>query len=108
MGVGGSLGLGGLDVDRGQRGGVVHTGEAVGQVVEQSLAYGVVDAVHAGHVASHLVGALGESGPEFGHLGRLGGHLLLHLQVLQVFDGHLQDVGLFEFGVAGILRKKEQ
>lgn len=83
--------------------GVVHAGETIGEVVEESLANGMVNTLNSGHESGDFVGAFGEAGSELGHLGWFGGHLLLHLEVLQVFDGHLQDVGLLQFGMAGVI-----
>lgn len=90
-------------MDWGERRGVVHAGEAVGEVVEEPLADRVVDPFDSGHESGDFVGALGEPGSELGHLGGLRGHLLLHLEVLQVLDGHLQDVGLLQLGVPGVV-----
>lgn len=61
-------------------------------------------------ISAHLVGALGESGLEFGGDGGVGGlrdrrllALHVHLVILQILDGHFEDVGLFEFRVASRL-----
>lgn len=85
---------------------VVHAGQAVGEMVEESLSDGVVDSFHAAHESVDLVGAFGETRAELGHHGWIGCELLLlllQLQVLKVFHSHLQNVSFLQLGVASIL-----
>lgn len=91
-----------LDMDWRERCGwwVVHSSQAVGEVVEESLADGVVNAFHAAHESADLVGTFGETGAELSHHSWVGCQLLLlllHLEILQVFDGHLQNVSFLKF-----------
>lgn len=72
----------------------------------EPLSDGGFESIHASQVAPHFGGALSEAGAEFvGHaaVGHDGTGGLLPLELLQVLDGHLQDVGFFEFGVPRVI-----
>lgn len=79
--------------------GGVHGGEAVGQVGQESLSQGGIDAFDAADVARDLGGAFVEAGFEFVEDGRVCGYgscHLLSLNVLQVVDCHFKNVRLFQ------------
>lgn len=102
------LGFGHLYVDwwERSRGWVVHPGQAIGKVIEKPLTDGVVNSLHASHEPADFVGTLGETRAEFSHHSGIRGQLLLlllHLKILQMFDGHLQDICLLKFRVSGII-----
>lgn len=87
-----------LDVDRRKwlrRLWSVHPGQAVGQVTQQPLPDDRVDTIDSAEESAHFVGAFREAGLEFGHRIRVWTRWL-DLEVLQVFDCHLQDIGFFE------------
>ena len=80
--------------------GLVHTVDAVVQVLQEPA----LDVRLELGEAAHLLGALVEAGLELVHharIGRLRHGGLLALQVLQMLHRHLQDVGLFQLRVAG-------
>lgn len=79
---------------------IVHSGQAVSEVVEKSLADGMVNSVHTVHESVDFVGTFGEASTEFAHHVGIWGQLLLlllSLKTLQVFDSHLQNVSFLEF-----------
>lgn len=81
--------------------------EAVGEVLEEAA---LDDGVQAGE-AAHLAGALAEAGAKLAHDSGVGGGGdggLLALQVLQVFDRHLEDVGLLQLGMSGGLQQRDR
>lgn len=68
--------------------------EAVGQVLQEAAFCCRVET----RVSADFAGALAEAGAEFtddGGVGCRGHGYLLALEVLQVLDGHFEDVGLF-------------
>lgn len=78
-------------------------GYAVVQVVRYSLTHSHIQTVHLSNESRHLVSTVHESRFEFMQNRRVclsGEDHLLPLDVLQMFDGHLEDVGLFQFGVS--------
>ena len=79
---------------------IVHSSQAVGEVVEKSLADGMVNPFHAVHESVDFVSTFGEASTEFAHHVRIWGQLLLlllSLKTLQVFDSHLQNVSFLKF-----------
>lgn len=73
--------------------------EAAAQVVEEAGADGWVDGVEARDVPGHFAGTFVETGPVFAEDGRIGCYgksHLLPLKILEVLDGHLQDVSFFQ------------
>lgn len=79
---------------------IVHSSQAVSEVVEKSLANGVVNSINAVHKPVDLIGTFGEASAEFAHHVGIWGQLLLlllSLKTLQVFDSHLQNVSFLEF-----------
>lgn len=85
----------------GRRGGVGHlfgfdAGQVEAEVLQESPFHHRLESL----VSVHFFGAFGKASLELvddGRIGRLGHGCLLPLEVLQVLDGFLQDVGLFEF-----------
>lgn len=90
----------------GARGRSGQLGDPGGQVTHDPLTDGTVHTVEASQIATDFGGALSVAGAELvGHrtVGDDGARGLLPLQLLQVLDRHLQDVGLLQFGVPCVI-----
>lgn len=77
-------------------------------MMSKTLSNHSINPVQLVNVPIDLFGAFYEAGLKFVHHGRIGlnGHVeLLSLNGLQMLDGHLQNVGLFQFSVTRGLYK---
>lgn len=90
---------------------VVHSSKAICKVIEKSLADGVVNSIDVVHKSVDFIGTFGEARTELAHHVGVWSQLLLlllQLEILQVFDSHLQNVSFFQFRVSGILERARE